>query len=89
LAATLRWPDPIFLTVTRTQGLSVGHTDVSLWYVVQGDATAQLAPDPGEFYRVRWFGFDQLPLDRTDPHLVRFVVKLKEKLSCSKKYASP
>ena len=27
---------PLFLTLTETTGLSVGHTDVSLWYVLRG-----------------------------------------------------
>jgi 8-oxo-dGTP pyrophosphatase MutT (NUDIX family) len=31
---------PTMVTVTETVGLTSGHTDVSLWYVVQGDRAA-------------------------------------------------
>ena len=30
-------PHPLFLTSTVTVGLTAGHTDVSLWYVLKGD----------------------------------------------------
>lgn len=33
--------------------------------------------DPEEFYGVAWFALDALPLNRTDPHLARFVAKLR------------
>ena len=77
ITANFVWPDPIFLTVTQTQGLSAGHTDVSLWYVLHGSVQMELNHDPGEFHGVAWFGFDNLPLTRADPHLARFVAKLQ------------
>lgn len=80
IAADLVWPHPLFLTVTQTQGVSTKHIDVSLWYVLHGDVSANLIYDQGEFYGVRWFAFDQLPLTRTDPHLARFVAKLQQLL---------
>lgn len=80
LVADFVWPEPIFLTVTQTQGLSAGHTDISLWYVLHGDVKMKLNHDPGEFHGVAWFGFDNLPLNRADPHLARFVAKLQRML---------
>lgn len=77
LDAHFLWPDPLFLTVTQTAGRTTPHTDVSLWYVLQGDCTAPLTYDEGEFYGVAWFPLDELPLTRTDPHLGRFVAKLR------------
>ncbi len=77
LIADFIWPDPIFLTVTKTQGLSAGHTDVSLWYALHGDAHVELSHDPGEFHGVRWFAFDKVPSTRVEPHLARFVAKLQ------------
>ncbi len=68
---------PLFLTVTDTVGSNSRHTDVSLWYVLQGDATVMPAYDPKEFHGVAWFPLAQLPLTRTDPHLARFVAKLQ------------
>lgn len=80
LVADFVWPEPLFLTVTQTQGQSAGHTDVSLWYVLHGDVRAQFAYDPGEFHGVAWFAFDDLPQERVEPHLMRFADKLHTRL---------
>lgn len=68
---------PLFLTVTETLGPMTRHTDVSLWYVLHGDSTQSLAYDREEFYGVAWFALDELPFSRSDPHLARFVAKLR------------
>ena len=67
---------PLMLTITETVGLTAGHTDVSLWYVVQGSRTQAMKFDASEFHAVCWFPFDQVPLDRSDPHLGRFIQRL-------------
>jgi 8-oxo-dGTP pyrophosphatase MutT (NUDIX family) len=67
---------PIFLTITETVGKTAGHTDVSLWYVLRGDRTAGLDYDNSEFHEIRWFHKNDLPLDRTDIHMSRFLKKL-------------
>lgn len=72
-------PEPILLTVTDTVGTTAGHTDVSLWYAVHGDATTDPWFDPGECHAVRWFAFDALPLGRCDPHLERAVDRLRQR----------
>jgi hypothetical protein len=33
--------------------------------------------DSREFNSIQWFGFDEIPYDRADPHMQRFVNKLK------------
>ena len=81
ITAEFVWPDPIFLTVTQTQGMSAGHTDVSLWYVLYGDRNVKLTCDPGEFHGMAWFAFEGLPRERVEPHLARFVLKLNMRLS--------
>lgn len=68
---------PLFITVTKTVGLTAGHTDVSLWYVLKGSCTHSLVFDPEEFYGVKWFGFDEIPFEKSDPHMERFMKKLK------------
>lgn len=68
---------PIMVTVTETVGLTSGHTDVSLWYVVKGDESAPLEFDREEFNEVRWFPFSDLPVERCEPHLKRFMVKIR------------
>ena len=73
-------PDPLFLTVTQTVGSTAGHTDVSLWYVVAGVAGQTLLFDAAEFRAVRWFAFDHIPVERSDPHMGRFTAKLRQHL---------
>lgn len=68
---------PLMLTVAETVGTTAGHTDVSLWYVLNGDRHAALKFDTEEFYSVRWFHFDEAPISRSDPHLSRFLSKLR------------
>ncbi|MGX6607981.1 NUDIX domain-containing protein [Micromonosporaceae bacterium Da 78-11] len=46
-------PQPIYLTESVTLGPGA-HTDVTLWFVLAGDRTAALTPDPAEIRRTRW-----------------------------------
>jgi 8-oxo-dGTP pyrophosphatase MutT (NUDIX family) len=80
-AAEFIYPGPLFITVTRTVGGDGGHTDVSLWYLLRGDSSRAIEFDHGEFHGVRWFGFDEIPYERSDPHMRRFVGKLRALLS--------
>jgi len=38
---------------------------------------AELSYDPAEFHSVRWFHFSEVPLERSDPHMGRFLEKLR------------
>jgi 8-oxo-dGTP pyrophosphatase MutT (NUDIX family) len=67
---------PMMVTCTTTVGLTAGHTDVSLWYVLRGDRQQSLVFDANEFNRVEWFPFANVPLMRSDPHMGRFLKKL-------------
>lgn len=67
---------PLFVTVTDTVGLTAGHTDVSLWYVVHARRDQTMTFDEREFDSVRWFAFDAVPFARTDPQMRRFLTKL-------------
>jgi len=67
---------PLMLTTSETVGITAGHTDVSLWYVVNADRGLALEFDREEFHSVRWFHFSEAPLSRSDPHLERFLAKL-------------
>jgi len=69
-------PAPIFVTITETVGKTAGHTDISLWYLLQGCRSEKLVYDATEFKSVRWFHRDQIPLNRTDKHMDRFLQKL-------------
>lgn len=81
IAARFMFPEPLFLTVTQTVGQTAGHTDVSLWYVLQGDCRQPLMYDAEEFAGVAWFPLDGLPLQRSDPHMARFGAKLTAALA--------
>ncbi len=76
IAAKFLFDEPLFLTVSATVGMAAVHTDVSLWYILQGDAASDPWFDSGEFHQVCWFALNDLPTDRCDPHLQRFVAKL-------------
>ena len=76
LVADFIQPEPLFITVTRVGG-GRGHTDVSLWYLLRGDSSRAIEFDRGEFHGVRWFGFEEIPFERSDPHMRRFVVKMR------------
>lgn len=71
---------PRMVTVTETVGMTAGHTDVSLWYVVAGSRETQVTYDAGEFNQVSWFRFADAPVHRTDPNLHRFLAKLTSPL---------
>jgi 8-oxo-dGTP diphosphatase len=72
-------PRPLMVSQATTVGRSAGHTDVSLWYVLEGDAGTPLAGDTRELAGWRWWTFDEvLAADPAvlDPHLPRFTAKL-------------
>ncbi|MFN7709550.1 MAG: NUDIX hydrolase [Holosporales bacterium] len=71
-------PHPVFITKTETVGLTAGHTDVSLWYVLRGKDNAHYTFDRGEFREIHWFYFDDIPYERSDPHMKRFIAKLRQ-----------
>jgi 8-oxo-dGTP pyrophosphatase MutT (NUDIX family) len=68
---------PLMVTCATTVGLTAGHTDVSLWYVVNATRSQDISYDVQEFGGIRWFEFSEAPLDRSDPHLERFIRKLR------------
>lgn len=76
---------PLMLTCTSTVGATSGHTDVSLWYLVQVELSQAMKFDESEFNAVHWFDFSEIPYERSDPHMRRFVEKLKSHHSVSMK----
>ncbi len=72
--------EPLFLTVTRTVGDIAQHTDVSLWYVLKGNRERRLTFDADEFHQIHWFQQKEIPHERTDPHMKRFIDKVMKKL---------
>lgn len=68
--------EPILLTVTKTVGNVVKHTDVSLWYLLKGTPHQILDYDPGEFNQILWFTIDEIPFEKSDPHMKRCIQKM-------------
>ncbi len=66
---------PQFITAAETVGLTAGHVDISLWYVIAGNRGQQIQYDRSEFRRVRWFHKNEVPFDRSDPNMRRFLKK--------------
>jgi 8-oxo-dGTP diphosphatase len=71
---------PVFVTVTVTVGIDAGHTDVSLWFLIEHRRDQRLTPDRNEFRAVRWW----TPADvrdadpaRFDPHFTRLHAKIR------------
>lgn len=77
LAAEFVFPQPVLITCTETVGMTAGHWDVSLWYVIKGDRTQPVSCDESEFHSVQWFAPNDVPLHRADPHMGRFLEKLQ------------
>ena len=75
---------PFFATVTQTVGLTAGHTDVSLWYLLLGQQHERFNFDRREFNDVAWFSFEEI-LESSpvifDPHMHRFTKKLMQYLA--------
>jgi 8-oxo-dGTP pyrophosphatase MutT (NUDIX family) len=72
---------PLMVTCTVTVGLTPGHTDVSLWYVVNATRDQVMTYDVQEFNGIKWFDFSEAPLYRSDPNLERFIRKLRSNKS--------
>lgn len=74
---------PLFLTQATTVGLTAGHIDVSLWYIVRGHKHDRINFDRREFSDMEWFSFQEiLESDPSifDPNMQRFTRKLKSYL---------
>jgi 8-oxo-dGTP diphosphatase len=75
---------PFFVTVTETGGLTPGHVDVSLWYLLKGNVHEFIDFDRAEFNDIEWFSFDEILQSDSiifDPHLQRFTRKLIDYLA--------
>ncbi|MEM9621032.1 MAG: NUDIX hydrolase [Pseudomonadota bacterium] len=84
LTADFVQPGPCFISVTQTVGLTAGHTDVSLWYVLRAARSQALQWDHSEFKAVRWFHHSDIPLARSDPQMPGFLAKLYPPKLCGR-----
>lgn len=69
---------PMFVSAAETVGQSC-HTDVSLWFVLQGQSTSPLNFDRREMSGYRWLSPAEIistPILTLDPNMHRFVNKL-------------
>lgn len=71
--------NPFFITQTVTVNIGAGHTDVSLWYLLNGNSEEEISYDKNEFNGYKWFDYSEIlktDVSRLDPHMHRFVEKL-------------
>jgi 8-oxo-dGTP diphosphatase len=73
--------EPLFLTVKETAGPVDRHTDISLWYLLQGDPCREWTFDPQEFHQIRWFSLEEIPFSSAEPYLNRFLQKMNYAIS--------
>lgn len=76
IVADFLFEEPLFLTMTKTKAKFANHTDVSLWYVLKCDPSQALDYDRREFHQIRWFEIDEIPFEKADPHMKRFIEKM-------------
>jgi 8-oxo-dGTP pyrophosphatase MutT (NUDIX family) len=77
LSAAHEIAPPIMITCDSTVGLTPGHTDVCLWYVVRIELALVMKHDEEEFTGVRWFPFADIPFERSNPSMLRLLAKLR------------
>ncbi len=70
-------PDPVFLNIKTSIDHGLQHTDVGLWYVLKGESNTTYSFDPGELNAICWFHLNDIPYEKSDPHMKRFIEKLK------------
>lgn len=82
---------PFFLSIADTVGISEKHTDVSLWYLFDGDSKKKLDDAHAEYQRefngYQWLSYDEIlsmPLNKFSPDMHRFVEKLQHSFSDNK-----
>ena len=71
--------DPLFITVTVTKGQGQ-HTDVSLWYVIEGDSKQDYAYEAREMDGYRWLTPTEVlatDIAELDENMHRFVRKMQ------------
>jgi 8-oxo-dGTP diphosphatase len=70
---------PLFVTESITRGPD-SHTDVTLWFVLQGQRDMPIEPDEREFTAIRWVGLSDVQAWKDDCHapqqVERFIAKL-------------
>ena len=76
IEANFIFPEPIFLTQSRVGDVACTHVDVNIWYALRCSNKEMINFDPNEFNDVQWILLDELPFDKTDRDLKRFVRKL-------------
>ncbi len=68
--------EPIMLTVTKTAGKVGRHTDISIWYLLKVNPWRTLNYDHAEFNQICWFKMSEIPFEKSDPNMPRFLQKI-------------
>lgn len=75
---------PFFITINETINIDAGHTDVSLWFLLQGEFHAVFDYDEEEMSDLKWFSFAgdwTTTSAQFNPYMHRFIKKLQAKVT--------
>lgn len=68
---------PVFLSVSQTVNENPPHIDVSLCYLIEGNANQKIDFDRKEFEGYNWYSVSEVANQNTDLGVKRFVEKFK------------
>lgn len=74
---------PFFITINKTVNIDAGHTDVSLWFLLEGDSSVEFNFSEDEMSSYKWFALDEIlktDISNFNPYMHRFVKKLRKEL---------
>ncbi len=75
----LLFEDPCFFTLQKVYSLDgSSHHDYTFWYLFNGKEEHPYSFDKREFASLAWYSYDDVPLNRTDANMERFLQKLEQ-----------
>jgi len=72
---------PLFITVTEVTDHNIKHTDVSLWFLLKAQEGIENNFCENEYNQMKWFKFNDIPYQKSDRHMERFIDKLSKELN--------
>jgi ADP-ribose pyrophosphatase YjhB (NUDIX family) len=76
LEADFLTEEPCFMAAVETVGLTAGHIDVGLWFLVRGDSSVLPSFDSSEFRSIKWCNLNEIAQLPTDKNMGRFLKKM-------------
>lgn len=74
--ARLLKPSPFFITKTFTRGLNAGHTDITSWFLLEGNPSTNYHIHEKEASKAEWVEISEILQNESLGHLHRAFLKL-------------